>query len=267
VDHNWITLSGSELGPVSEFGTNSHVYFAGVAATDYDTGSSTDHTEIVCKVPSSATGMTVNVYIAVAENDSGNQSFTLLPHLDSISVSQGNTGDTVTLSGTNFGSAQGSGSVSVSGVSATISSWANDSVEITIPAAALDGAIQLERSDAETTNTLDFDVVPTITGFDFSRREEGQDLTINGSGFGSSRAAGGGSSTVTFDGGGGTPVSTYVSWATGQLVVTVPDGALSGTVTVAIDDGDAGANDDDATSSSTVSIVLPPPSLEDIDQI
>jgi len=262
VDHLYITLSGDDFGPASELGNDTHVYFGGTAATDYDTGNSDEQT-IKVKVPASAVGIVVDVYVSVADNDSGTESFTLLPHISSLNDYDGNTGDEITLTGTNFGSTQGDGTVSVNGEDAAVTSWNNTTVVITIPASAVDGNIVLTRFDDKVTEGVGFDVIPTLSSFSPSRRVEGEELTISGSGFGDSQ----GNSKVSFDGGSGVDATQYTSWANNEIVVEVPTGAETGTVTAHIDDTSVGDDSDSATSASNVAIILEPPDIEDIGQL
>lgn len=109
---------------------------------------------------------------------------------------------------------------------------------------------------------MGFDVIPAISSISPARRQVGQQLTINGSGFGNSR----GTSTVHFNGG-GVDAANYPSWANNQIVVEVPTGAATGTVTVNIVDASVGGNNDSATSASSVTVVLPPPDMTGIGQL
>lgn len=262
VQHNDITLTGDHFGDVqSGNGYNSYVYFGATQCQAGDIVSWADG-QIVCKVPAAATGMSTTVKVVVAGNQSATQAFTILPHIDSINPTSGNTGTSVTISGTNFGSTQGTGSVRVNGVLCSVTSWGNASVVITIHAATLDGNVVVTRSDAKATNGVAFDVIPAISGISPARLQVTQQLTINGSGFGNTQ----GGSTVHFNGG-GVDAADYISWANNQIVVEVPAGASSGTVTVNISDNSAGANNDSATSGSSLTVVLPPPDMTGIGQL
>jgi hypothetical protein len=262
VQNSNITLTGDHFGSVqSGNGYNSYVYFGATQCQAGDIVSWADG-QVVCKVPAAATGMSTTVKVVVAGNQSATQTFTLLPHINSLSPTSGGTGTSVTITGTNFGSTQGSGSVAVNGVNATVTSWGNASVVISIPAAALDGNVVVTRSDTKTTNGVGFDVVPAISSISPARLQVTQQLTINGSGFGDSQ----GGSTVHFNGG-GVDAADYISWANNQIVVEVPAGAATGTVTVNISDNSVGSNNDSATSGSSVTIVLPPPDLTGVGQL
>jgi hypothetical protein len=263
VQHSNVTITGTDFGPApGSGGTSSYVYFGDTVAQSGDITSWTT-TQIEVKVPAAADMNDATVKVDVAGNVSGTLGFTVMPHVDSLSSNDGNTGDSITLTGTNFGATQGTGSVTVNGVNATVGSWSNTSVSITIPSDATDGDIVLTRSDAEAAEAVGFDVIPTISGLTPARRVVGENLTINGSGFGTSQ----GSSTVTFNGGGGTIATDYVSWAVGQIVVEVPVGASTGTITVDIDDNNVGTDQDSATSSGNVAIILAAPDITDLGQL
>lgn len=265
VQHNYITITGDYFGPApSSGGSDTHIYFGTAEAQSGDINEATwTKTNIDVKVPAAATGTTVDVKVVVAGNNSNTLTFTILPHIDSVSPTSGNTGDTLTLSGTNFGDTQGSGGVTIGGTTMSVNSWSNTSVSVDVPANALDGDVVLTRDDTKTTNGGGFDVIPTISGFSPSRRMEGEDLTIDGSGFGDSQ----GTSTVTFNGG-SVVVTTYVSWSNSEIVVEVPTGAETGTITVTIDDTDTGGlTQDSATTGGNVTIVLAPPDLTNIGQL
>jgi hypothetical protein len=261
VQHNDITLTGDHFGSVqSGNGYNSYVYFGATQCQAGDIVSWADG-QIVCKVPAAAAGISTTVKVVLAGNQSATQAFTLLPHTTGISPASGNTGSSVTINGSNFGATQGSGLVKVNGIGASVTSWGNAAVVITIPATALDGNIVVTRSDTKTTNGVAFDVVPAISSISPTRIQVGQQLTIHGSGFGSR-----GTSFVHFNGG-GIDAANYISWSNWQIVVEVPAGATTGTVTVNIVDNPAGSDLDSATSSGTVSVLLPPPDITDIGQL
>ncbi|MCC7478496.1 IPT/TIG domain-containing protein [bacterium] len=265
VQNQYITLSGNDFGPPpSTGGSNTQVYFGTAQAqlADFDEANWTT-SQIKVKVPAAAVGKTVTVKVVVAGNESNTPNFILLPHIDSLSTTSGNTGSSLILTGTNFGSTQGTSTVTVNGVTASVSSWANGSITCTIPAAAVDGNVVVNRDDSKVSNGIGFDVVPTISSLTPSRRVIGENLTINGSGFGDTQSG----SVVRFLGGSGVDATTIVSWANNQIVVTVPTGASTGQVRVTVNDASVGANLDQATSSGNVAVVLTSPNLTGVGQI
>lgn len=76
-------------------------------------------------------------HISSWNSTSGTPSFyatyTQAPSITSMSASQGNPGQAVTISGAHFGSTQGAGSVTFNGVSAAITSWSDASIICTVP--------------------------------------------------------------------------------------------------------------------------------------
>ena len=199
----------------------------------------------------------------VAGNVSNGTSFLLLPHIDSISPTSGNTGVTFDVSGTNFGSVQGTGSVTLAGVNCSVNSWANGTVNVTVPAAAVDGAVLLTRDDTQASSLSGFDVIPAITNVSPNRRVEGEQVTITGSGFGATQNG----STVTFNGGGGVVATNIISWGPTTIVCEVPAGASTGTITVHINDASVGSDIDDATSGSNITVILAAPNLTGVGQL
>jgi hypothetical protein len=264
VANGYVIITGTDFGPApSSGGSDTEVFFGSTPAqaSDFDE-SAWSTTQIKVKVPAAATGMTVPVTVDVAGNVSAGSNFTILPHIDSLSVSSGVTGTSVTLTGTNFGATQSTGSVRVKGVLATVSSWNNTSVTITIPGGATDGNVVLTRSDNKVSNGIGFDVVPTFTGFSPSRRVVGEQLTINGTGFGSTRGTG-----VVRWLNGNIDGTSYISWTPTQIIVVVPTGAKTGQLRVMIDDNNVGSNQDSADSSGSLKVVLPPPVIDDTGQL
>src|SRR5580693_8831726 len=70
-------------------------------------------------------------------------SFTVVaaPGITSLSPISGAVGAAVTITGTNFGSTQGTGTVKFNGTSATVTSWGATSVQTTVPTGATTGNV------------------------------------------------------------------------------------------------------------------------------
>lgn len=90
-------------------------------------------------VPSGAT--TGNVIVFASGVNSNGISFTVWPNISSLSVPNGPAGTSVTISGLNFGSTQGTSSVTFNGVTATTTSWGSTSVAATVPNGAKTGNV------------------------------------------------------------------------------------------------------------------------------
>jgi hypothetical protein len=128
-----VVIAGANFGAAQGTGT---VTFNGVAAT----ATAWSDTEITVTVPVGvATGP------VVVTNDDGyigyGMTFTLtsVPVITGMSVAHGLVGDAVVITGTGFGAAQGSSTVTIGGVVATITSWADAQIVVTVPAGAVTG--------------------------------------------------------------------------------------------------------------------------------
>ncbi|MCB1216181.1 IPT/TIG domain-containing protein [bacterium] len=258
-----ITISGTDFGPdPNTTGTLTDVFFGSTPIQLSDIQNWTD-TEIVCKVPAAAFGLTVSLTVDVAGNVSNGTNFLLLPHLVTVAPQSGATGTNIVLTGTNFGTTQGAGTVTLGGVLCNVSSWTNDSITANVNAGCVDGNVVVTRNDTNGTNGIGFDVAPSITNVAPGRIVEGQNVTITGSGFGTAQNG----STVTFNGGGGVAATNIISWGQSTIIVEVPAGATTGTITVHINDASVGSDIDDATSVSNVTVVLAAPDLTGVGQL
>jgi len=219
-----ITITGTNLGSTQGSST---VEFNGTIATV----TSWSNTSIVVTVPAGATSGNVVVTVAgVASNGVG---FTVqvnpTPTLTSLSATSGAIGDSITITGANLGSTQGSSTVEFNGTIATVTSWSSTSIVVIVPAGATSGnAVVTVASVAS--NGLAFTVLatpaPTLTVLSPSSGTFGTPITISGSDFGATE----GRSTVDFN---GTP-AIVISWSSTEIVVHVPVGATSGNVVVTV---------------------------------
>lgn len=231
-----VTITGSNFG--SSQGTGS-VKFGGVSAaiTTWSAGS------ISTAVPSGAT--TGNVVVNASGVNSNGVSFTVVPapSITSLSVTSGPVGTAVTVSGSNFGSSQGTGSVTFNGTTASITSWAAGSIAVTVPSGATTGNVLVSAS-AVNSNGVNFTVTPYIASLAPTSGAAGAAVTITGTTFGSTQ----GSSTVTFNGTTATPTS----WGATSILVPTPNGATTGNVVVTVSN---------QASNGRSFTVLPTPSI------
>lgn len=259
-----VTITGTNFE--SNRGTaNGKVFFGSQEAASGDYVSWTN-TEIQVNVP---TGSPSNgdITVKTGNNTSGSVNFDVLPKITSLSVSQGVIGSSVTINGHTFGASQGNSFVQFGSTNASITSWNNTSITATVPS-GISGQVAVKvtvkanvSGDAteETleSNTLNFNVKPSISGLDGTRKTKLDQLVITGNGFGASRGA----STVWFDN--GTPGDAgddsvvadgdYVSWSQTSITIEIPDSAKTGSVYVRVASVDS--------SGSSITIVLPPPNL------
>src|SRR5947207_241632 len=147
------------------------------------------------------------------------------PTITSLSVTSGPVGTSVTITGTNFGSTQGSSTVKFNGTTATVSTWGATSISVTVPSAATTGNVVVTVSNVAS-NGKSFTVTPAITSLSITTGAVGAAVTITGTTFGSTQ----GSSTVKFNG----TTATVTSWGASSIGVTVPSGATTGNVVVTV---------------------------------
>jgi RHS repeat-associated protein len=86
------------------------------------------------------------------------------PNISSLSPTSGMVGLTVTISGSNFGSSQGSGSVSFNATAATVTSWSSGSIQVTVPSGATTGNVVVNVGGTNS-NGANFTVTVLPTGW------------------------------------------------------------------------------------------------------
>ena len=213
-----VVITGTSFGSSQGSGT---VKFNGTAATV----TSWSATSITVTVPSGAT--TGNVVVFASGVNSNGKSFTVVsaPTITSLSITTGAVGATVVITGTSFGSSQGSGTVKFNGTAATVTSWSATSITVTVPSGATTGNVVVFASGVNS-NGSSFAVVsaPSITSLSITSGAIGAAVTITGTNFGTSQ----GSGTVTFN----VTAATVTSWSATSIAVAVPSGATTGNVVV-----------------------------------
>lgn len=215
-----VTIAGTNFGTTQG---NSGVTFNGATATPTAWSS----TSITAPVPTGATtGPTI---VTVNGQPSGGVTFTVVPPptITSLTPSSGVVGQTVTVTGTNFGVTQGSSSVAFNGVTATPTAWSQTSVTAPVPAGATTGPVVITvNAQPSAGATFTVTAVPTINSLTPSSGSVGQTVTIAGSNFGASQN----NSTVAFNGTSATPAS----WTATSITVAVPAGSTTGSVVVTV---------------------------------
>ncbi|MGC2830144.1 MAG: IPT/TIG domain-containing protein, partial [Candidatus Acidiferrum sp.] len=231
-----VTIAGSGFGATQGMST---VTFNGIAATA--TSWSADTIEV--SVPSGAT--TGNVVVTVSGTASNGVSFTVdpAPSITSLSVTSGVVGTSVTITGTNFGAIQDTGTVSFNGTDATPTSWSATTVVVTVPAEATTGNVVVSASGVAS-NGINFTVVEGlgITSVSPTSGVVGTEVVVSGTGFGATQ----GSSTISLNG----TAAVVASWTDISIVTFVPSGASIGPFTVTV-------NGNPTSSSSFTVMPLP----------
>lgn len=224
-----ITASGSPTATVG-----------GVAATI--TGTS-GNTQFTVTVPTITDSGTKNVtYTNPGGTGTGTSLFTYYaaPTYTSVSPSSGKTGDTITVTGTNFTSG-GSPTVTVGGVSASFTVTSATQLSITVPTISTSGTKNIVYTNpggsATGTNAFTYTAAPTVTGVSPPQGPPGTVVTFTGTNFVS------GSTTATIANG---VALTNISVASAtSMTGTIPtQGTGEGVklVTITTPGGSVGAN-------------------------
>ena len=162
----------------------------------------------------------------VATNCSqGEATYANLPCIASFTPTRAATGGTVAIRGSNHGGASG---VIFAGTSAVALTDMPTSVTATVPAGAADGTISVTTPTGTASSTATFHVAPSIASFSPTTVSRGGTMAIFGFGLGSAKK-------VTVGG----KKASVISDAAGQIVLTVPSKAASGSITVATNYGTA----------------------------
>src|SRR6266699_3611919 len=211
-----VTISGSNFG--STQGTST-VKFNGTAAT----ATSWSATRIIATVPTGAT--TGNVVVTVSNKTSNGVSFTVVPNITSLSLTSGAVGASVTITGTTFGSSQGSSTVKFNGTTATVTSWSDTSIGVPVPVGATTGNVVVHAGGVDS-NGATFTVAPSLSSLSPQYGASGDSVTISGSNFGVAQ----GMSAVSFNG----TLASPTSWSSSTILAPVPAAASTGPVSVTV---------------------------------
>lgn len=142
-----------------------------------------------------------------------------VPAVTSVAPSSGPRGTAAIITGSGFGSAKGTSTVSLDGLSLTPTSWSDTSIGITVPSFGATGNLVVRVGGVDS-NALTFTVTPspTVTTVAPSTGMPGTAVTITGAHFGVVPG------TVKF----GTAAAAITGWSDSGITVTVPDGAGNG---------------------------------------
>ena len=203
-------------------------------------------TQVVATVPLS--GLSGNVYVVTQAGAQSNLvSLTVLaPNIASVSPTTVSPGGQITITGTNFGSAQGSAFLEQSPLwNCTVISWSDTQVVATVPLSGLSGNIYVVTQAGAQSNLVSLTVLaPNISGVSPTSVFPGGQVTLNGSNFGSAQGA------VIEGNGANWWICTVTSWSDTQVVATVPLSAVSGLIYITTQ---AGA----ASNYATLTVLAP----------
>src|SRR5467141_321438 len=236
-----VTVVGANFGATQ--GTST-VTFNGIAGTP----TSWSATSITAPVPAGATSG--NVVVTVGGVASNGVSFTVTvpaPSIASLNPTSGLVGTSVTITGTNFGTTQGTSMVTFNGIAAAPASWSTTNITAAVPAGATSGNVVVTVGGVAS-NGVSFTVTvpaPSITSLNPTSGLPGTSVTIAGANFGATQ----GTSTVKFNGITATPTS----WGAASITATVPAGATTGNVVVTV----GGA----ASNGVSFTVTVPGPSV------
>src|SRR6266550_798774 len=218
-----ITITGTNFGTAQ--GSSTVTFNGNTAAA----ASAWSATSITVLVPAGAT--TGNVVVTVFGVASNGSPFTIAPAPTITILSQisGAVGVSITITGTNFGTLQGTSTVTFNGTAAAAASaWSTTSITVLVPVGATTGNVVVTVG-AQASNGSPFTIVlpPTITILSQTSGPAGASITITGTNFGATQ----GTSTVTFN---GITAAAASAWSPTSITVSVPTGASTGNVVVTV---------------------------------
>jgi len=145
-----------------------------------------------------------------------------------ISPTQGAAGTQVTITGTGFGAARGSGSVRFKNTPvADYISWSETRIVVKVPQGAETGKVSVQVNGKSVDGPVFTIVQHQIDSFTPTEGPPGEYVYIYGSGFGAQQ----GDSYVTFGGG---RAKDYPIWTDGEIVAKVPSTAATGDLVVTV---------------------------------
>ena len=228
-----VTIQGASFG--SNRATGRVIFFGGVQpdASDYV---SWGDTRIQVRIPTGA--RTGDLQVVTASGSVTAPLTVTSPWIRSVSPRSGRSNTLVTVTGSNFGTSRGSGSVRIgSSAVSSYSSWSSTTIRFRIPANTRSGNLTV-RTPEGTSNALSLEVTsPYLGRVSPTRLKPGDRLTLTGANFGQALR---GTAYVLFTPNVRPASSDYQSWSDGRIVVEVPGQAESGDVKVVTSQGSSG---------------------------
>jgi uncharacterized protein (TIGR02145 family) len=193
---------------------------------------------------------TVSGKVSVSTNGqkSNEVDYKILHQISTISPKTAKIGDDITITGSNFGSSQGTsflllGSLKIT----TVINWTDNEIKFKIPSNANSGLVSVTIG-TDKSNDIFLSLIPVITSISPLSGALGTIVTINGNGFNDIRDL----NYVSFQ---NSIAGEYTSWTSTQIVVKVPNGSKTGKVFVK--SGDQKSNEVDFTVLMTLIGIYP----------
>jgi len=216
-----VTLTGANFASGATVSTTN----GGITVSNVTVGSSSQITALFA-IGGNATLGAGNVVVTAGGVASNAVSFTVtpVPLITGLSPTSGAAGVQVTVSGSGFGSAQGTGAVWLGSTRGTVVSWSDTQIVATVASNSTSGTAQVQQGGVWS-NPEPFAVnTATILNVAPTSGVPGTQVTITGSGFGAAQ----GSGQVWL----GTLNGVVQSWSDTQVVALVATGSASGNVQV-----------------------------------
>ncbi|TXN36775.1 hypothetical protein FVB32_00375 [Flagellimonas hymeniacidonis] len=214
-----VTITGTNFNGVP---VNNRVTFGGVLAQVV----TATETELTVVVPEGAT--TGPISIAKAKFVVEGPVFTVFPApvITELSATGAAVGETVIITGQNFGATVAENTVEFDGIMAEVTAASETELAVIVPDGATTGPLTVEV--LEQTGTIEiFTIAPVITSFEPLKGAADQEITITGTNFNNLAE----NNNVTFNG----VLATVVSASATSLTVVVPPEANSGKIAVEVE--------------------------------
>lgn len=161
-----------------------------------------------------------------------------LPFISSVLPAKAKVGDEITISGLLFGSKNSASdiyfnTVKVNALSSDVKSWADNKIVVKVPVGAETGKISIKIYGAAS-NNADLEIIkPAISFISPAKTKVGDEITISGTYLGAQVAT----SDIYFNSIKVNALASEVkSWTENQIIVKVPVGAVTGTVSIKMND-------------------------------
>jgi len=245
-----VTITGTGF---SSTAANDCVSFNGSGCASVTSATSSQLVAVANGISAGAICVSVN---GGAQGCSSSNFVVPAPTVTGFTPASGSTGTSVTITGTNFNPTSGYSAVDFSGhptSNATVTSASATQIIVTVPYGAATGPLTIGNGGSQNTTTSNSFTVPlpTITSFTPASGQLGSSVTIIGTGFSTTPANNVVNFRISSQTRCGEP-ATVVSATSTQLVVAVPDGAVTGPIYVSTDGGYNGA-----TSANSFNVLAP----------